>query len=189
MPSTDDLPYDQFLIEQIAGDLLPEATQDQIVATGFLRNSMLNEEGGIDPEQFRMEAMFDRMDAIGKSDPGGDDPMRPMPHPQVRSVHSGRVLPDVRVPQQHARGVHRRLHADEQVSRDEILASITQIETHLQSETPDWPERMRVWEAETLTAEPEWTVLELEHQGDNSQRYYYLEDGSVLAQGYAPHTV
>ena len=62
-----DLPYDQFIIEQIAGDLLPDATQDQIVATGFLRNSMLNEEGGIDPEQFRMEAMFDRMDAIGKN--------------------------------------------------------------------------------------------------------------------------
>ncbi len=41
-------------------------TQDQLVATGFLRNSMINEEGGIDPEQFRMEAMFDRMDAIGK---------------------------------------------------------------------------------------------------------------------------
>ena len=61
-----DLPYDQFIIEQIAGDLLPDATQDQIVATGFLRNSMINEEGGIDPEQFRMEAMFDRMDAIGK---------------------------------------------------------------------------------------------------------------------------
>src|SRR5581483_6117255 len=62
-----DKPYDQFIIEQIAGDLLPDATQDQIVATGFLRNSMINEEGGIDPEQFRMEAMFDRIDAIGKS--------------------------------------------------------------------------------------------------------------------------
>ncbi|MCA9111242.1 MAG: DUF1549 domain-containing protein, partial [Planctomycetaceae bacterium] len=62
----EDKPYDQFLIEQIAGDLLPNATQDQIVATGFLRNSMINEEGGIDPEQFRMEAMYDRMDAIGK---------------------------------------------------------------------------------------------------------------------------
>ncbi len=62
-----DLPYDRFIIEQIAGDQLPGATQDQVVATGFLRNSMINEEGGIDPEQFRMEAMFDRMDAIGKS--------------------------------------------------------------------------------------------------------------------------
>ncbi|MBI3668077.1 MAG: DUF1549 domain-containing protein, partial [Acidobacteria bacterium] len=62
-----DLPYDRFIIEQVAGDLLPNPTQDQIVATGFLRNSMINEEGGVDPEQFRMEAMYDRMDAIGKS--------------------------------------------------------------------------------------------------------------------------
>src|SRR4029077_9821060 len=62
-----DLPYDRFIIEQIAGDLLPNPTQDQLVATGFLRNSMLNEEGGVDPEQFRMDSMFDRMDALGKS--------------------------------------------------------------------------------------------------------------------------
>ena len=62
-----DLPYNQFIIEQIAKRLLaPGATQDQAVATGFLRNSMVNEEGGVDPEQFRMEAMFDRVEAIGK---------------------------------------------------------------------------------------------------------------------------
>jgi hypothetical protein len=63
----DDMPYDRFVIEQIGGDQLPNASQDQLVATGFLRHSMLNEEGAIDPEQFRMEGMFDRMDAIGKS--------------------------------------------------------------------------------------------------------------------------
>ena len=61
-----DLPYDRFIVEQLAGDLLPNATQDQIVATGYLRNSMINEEGGVDPEQFRMDAMIDRMDAVGK---------------------------------------------------------------------------------------------------------------------------
>src|SRR5262249_36901387 len=61
-----DLPYSRFIVEQLAGDLLPGASQDQVVATGYLRNSMINEEGGVDPEQFRMEAMFDRMDAIGK---------------------------------------------------------------------------------------------------------------------------
>ena len=66
MPSTATCPTTSFIIEQLAGDQLPHATQDQIVATGFLRNSMINEEGGVDPEQFRMEAMFDRMDAIGK---------------------------------------------------------------------------------------------------------------------------
>jgi len=62
-----DLPYDQFLIEQVAGDLLPNASQSQIIATGFLRNSMINEEGAIVPEQFRMVEMFDRMDCLGKA--------------------------------------------------------------------------------------------------------------------------
>lgn len=62
-----DKPYDEFLIEQIAGDLLPHATQDQVVATGFLRNGMVNEEGAIVPEQFRIEGLVDRMDCLGKA--------------------------------------------------------------------------------------------------------------------------
>src|SRR5262249_51391011 len=55
-----DLPFDQFTIEQLAGDLLPHPTQDQKVATGFHRNTQINEEGGIDLEQFRVEAIIDR---------------------------------------------------------------------------------------------------------------------------------
>lgn len=62
-----DMPYDQFVIEQIAGDLLPNSTQQQMIATGFLRNSMINEEGAIVPEEFRMAEMFDRMDCVGKA--------------------------------------------------------------------------------------------------------------------------
>ncbi len=60
-----DLPFDQFVIEQIAGDLLPNATIDQKVATGFHRNTMFNEEGGIDREQFRVEAVADRVATTG----------------------------------------------------------------------------------------------------------------------------
>lgn len=56
-----DLPFDRFTIEQLAGDLLPNATLDQRIATGFHRNTMLNEEGGIDTEEFRYEAMVDRV--------------------------------------------------------------------------------------------------------------------------------
>ncbi len=62
-----DQPYDQFVIEQIAGDMIPNRTQDQLVATGFLRNGMVNEEGAIVYEQFRLEGVFDRMDCIGKA--------------------------------------------------------------------------------------------------------------------------
>ena len=56
-----DLPFDQFTIEQLAGDLLPNATPEQRIATGFHRNTMLNEEGGIDPLEFRFHAMTDRV--------------------------------------------------------------------------------------------------------------------------------
>jgi hypothetical protein len=56
-----DMPFDRFTIEQIAGDLLPDATFTQRIATGFHRNTMLNEEGGIDPLEFRFYAMADRV--------------------------------------------------------------------------------------------------------------------------------
>ena len=56
-----DMPFDRFTIEQLAGDLLPGATSEQIIATGFHRNTMLNEEGGIDPLEFRFNAMVDRV--------------------------------------------------------------------------------------------------------------------------------
>jgi hypothetical protein len=74
-----DMPYDQFIIEQIAGDLLPNATQQQLIATGFLRNSMINEEGAIVAEQFRMVEMFDRMDCIGKAVLGLTTQLRSVP--------------------------------------------------------------------------------------------------------------
>src|SRR5205823_11011836 len=57
----DDMPFDQFTIEQIAGDMLPNPTGAQIVATGFHRNTMVNEEGGIDPLEFRYYAVVDRV--------------------------------------------------------------------------------------------------------------------------------
>jgi hypothetical protein len=60
-----DLPFNQFTIEQLAGDMLPNATLDQRVATGFHRNTMLNEEGGIDPLEFRFHAMTDRVNTTG----------------------------------------------------------------------------------------------------------------------------
>jgi mono/diheme cytochrome c family protein len=56
-----DLPFDQFVIDQVAGDLRPNATLDQRVATGFHRNTPLNQEGGIDQEQFRIESIYDRV--------------------------------------------------------------------------------------------------------------------------------
>ena len=60
-----DMPFDQFSVEQLAGDLLPNATNAQRIATGFHRNTQINQEGGIDPEQFRVESIVDRVNTTG----------------------------------------------------------------------------------------------------------------------------
>jgi mono/diheme cytochrome c family protein len=60
-----DMPFDCFTIEQIAGDMLPNATQAQRTATGFHRNTQINEEGGIDLEQFRIDSIVDRVNTTG----------------------------------------------------------------------------------------------------------------------------
>jgi hypothetical protein len=57
-----DMPFDQFSIEQLAGDLLPNATVDQKIASGFNRNHLLNGEGGAIPEEQRFNNLFDRVD-------------------------------------------------------------------------------------------------------------------------------
>lgn len=56
-----DMPYDRFLVEQLAGDLLPDATDEQLIATAFHRNTLTNDEGGTDNEEFRVSAVIDRV--------------------------------------------------------------------------------------------------------------------------------
>ena len=56
-----DMPYDQFIVEQLAGDMLPDPTNEQLLATGFHRNTSTNDEGGTDNEEYRVYAIFDRV--------------------------------------------------------------------------------------------------------------------------------
>ncbi len=61
----DNKPYDEFTVEQLAGDLLPHPTQSQRVATGFVRNNMTNDEGGADPDEYLNEYVVDRVNTVG----------------------------------------------------------------------------------------------------------------------------
>ncbi len=183
-----DLPYNQFIIEQLAGDLLPNPTQDQIVATGFLRNSMINEEGGVDPEQFRMESMFDRMDAMGKSMLGVTI--------QCAQCHNHKYDPLKQEEYYKLFAFLNNTHESnaavytpaEQQKRAEIFRRTREIEAELQHRTPDWRDRMKTWETAAKSNQPEWTVLPLEVDdiSTGGQKYLPMGDGSVLAQGYAP---
>ncbi len=187
-----DLPYDQFLIQQIAGDLLPNPTQDQVVATGFLRNSMINEEGGVEPEQFRMEAMFDRMEAIGKGMLGLTiqctqchnhkfDPFKQEEYYRVMAFlnnsHEGATV--VYTP-------------TEQMKRADILSGTRELEARLQEIKSDWLTQMNAWEDRVNVEHPEWqpkweaiqpTCIDITNGG---AKYLPQKDGSFLQLGYAP---
>jgi hypothetical protein len=182
-----DLGYDEFLKQQLAGDQYPNATQDQKVATGFLRNSMINEEGGVDPEQFRMEAMFDRMDAISKSMLGLTvscaqchnhkfDPYSQEEYYKVFAFlnDSHEATMPVYTPQ-------------EQMRRADIFRKVKEIEEDLRHRTQDWKPRMSEWER-ALPKQPTWSTLkfEVDDISTGGQRYLPMDDGSWLAQGYAP---
>jgi hypothetical protein len=188
-----DLPYNQFIIEQLAGDQLAGATQDQIVATGYLRNSMINEEGGVDPEQFRMEAMFDRMDCIGKGILGLTiqcaqchshkyDPLTHEEYYRMFAFLNNAYEANVAV-----------YTPEEEKKRAEIARKIDEIEELIQRQNPDWPERMAEWEQRVSGAAPDWEIVrpEVDEESTGGEKYLLLEDGSFLAQGYAPtqHTL
>lgn len=183
-----DLGYDQFIIDQIAGDLLPNATQDQRVATGFLRNSMINEEGGIDPEQFRMEAMFDRVDAVGKSILGLTI--------QCAQCHNHKFDPLTQQEYYQVLGFLNNSHESvetvftpaEQTVRDRTLAAIRDAEDRLMAATPDWQQRMTAWERANAGDSSDWKVFQptVRDVSTGGQKYQPLEDGSFVTQGYAP---
>jgi hypothetical protein len=182
-----DLPYDQFIVEQIAGDELDTPRQDHLVATGFLRNSMLNAEGGIEPEEFRIREIFDRLDAIGKGILGltiqcgqcHDHKYDPLTQEDyyrmfayLNNTHEASIV--VYAP-------------DEEKQRSELLVEIDRLEEKLRQSQPDWRERMAAWEKSVENNQPEWTVLStaVETNSTSGQAYTLLGDGSYLVQGYS----
>lgn len=167
-----DMPYDQFIIEQIAGDLLPDATQQQIIATGFLRNSMINEEGAIVAEQFRMVEMFDRLDCLGKAVLGLTT--------QCAQCHSHKFDP---LTQAEYYGVFAFLNnsyeaqswvytAEQQQAIQSLRETQAGIEARIRTTRPGWERELAGWEAslgeqvgswETLTATELGSVSGLNH--------------------------
>ena len=91
------MPFDQFTVEQLAGDLLPNATIEQKIATGFNRNHMINFEGGAIPEEYQNEYLVDRVETTSATLDGSDDGLRAMPRSQVRSDLAEGFLPLLRV--------------------------------------------------------------------------------------------
>ena len=182
----EDLPYDQFIIEQIAGDLLENATQDQWVATGFLRNSMLNEEGAIIPEQFRMVEMFDRMDCIGKAFLGLST--------QCAQCHSHKYDP---LTMEEYYGMFSFLnntfeaqswvYTEEQTRQKElVLEDIDKEYEKVKERFPDWKQQVSTWATATVAKDHDWSPVEFHDLNSVSGLNHPVQqpDRSVLMLGH-----
>jgi hypothetical protein len=181
-----DMPYDDFVVKQIAGDLLPDATQDDRIATGFLRNSMTNEEGGAKPEQFRIEGIFDRIDAIGKSTLGLTA--------QCAQCHTHKYDP---LTHDEYFGMYAFLNGIEETSiaartpednrtTEGLLAKISAIDVSIREKSPEAESSFAKWQEEMLALpRTEWHALELYQLGDSGQKYWPQPDKSIINMGYA----
>ena len=99
------MPFDQFTTEQLAGDLLPNATLDQRIATGFMRCGVTTNEAGIIEDEYAEIYAKDRADTVGAVLLGTDGRLRHLPRPQVRSHHAeGFLFARRLLPQHHAEG-------------------------------------------------------------------------------------
>jgi hypothetical protein len=181
-----DLPFDQFVIEQIAGDLLPNATQDQVVATGFLRNSMLNEEGAIIPEEFRMVEMFDRIDCVGKAVLGlttqcaqcHSHKFDPLTHDEYYGMFA--FLNDTHESRSY-------VHTPEQVEDLAAMrAKIAATEQEIRRQRPDWRAAMEAWAADVVAKAPAWKTIQMKEMHSVAMLTHPAQrsDGSILMIGH-----
>jgi mono/diheme cytochrome c family protein len=141
-----DLPFDQFSIQQLAGDMLPNPTREQLVATGFHRNTMINQEGGIDPEQFRVESVVDRVNTTGTVWLGLTvgccqchdhkfDPLTQREYYQLFAFLNNCDEPSIEL-----------LSPEEEARRKKVRAALADVERQLKQLDPTSPEAVEKWE-------------------------------------------
>jgi hypothetical protein len=194
-----DMPFDRFTIEQIAGDMLPGATDDQKIASGFHRNTMLNQEGGIDVEEARWETIIDRVNTTGTVWLGSTigcaqchnhkyDPFTQQDYyrlfaffDNVEYSVAGRpgsdrwiVEPELDLPTR------------EQDARRRLLTSkIEQLNAEIKR--ADLRRAQDLWERRMLAAERRWLLLDPDtYESSGGSSLTKGDDGSIVASGERP---
>jgi len=181
-----DMPFDQFTLEQLAGDLLPNATMEQKIATGFHRNTLINQEGGIDVEQFRVESVVDRVNTTGAVWLGLTvgcaqchdhkfDPLSQREYYQLYAFFNSCDEPNLEI-----------LSASQQKMRDELRARQSAVAKELAQLDSTNVDNIEKWEravARNRTTVPSsiQAIFEVAQSGRNAKQLKVLEDGYRLA--------
>jgi hypothetical protein len=203
------MPFDQFTIEQLAGDLLPNATLDQKIATGFVRSSTLQTEGGTDPEENNWNAQIDRTSTVGTTWLGSSigcaqchnhkyDPFTQNQFYQmVAFFNNVKFAPDTRNPsgltnafsyaKQFAEPALELPSPEQARQRDEINAELQTYQNTLNDSSPAFQNRQTAWERKLVELEHQWKPLHPARTvATQGSAMAAAADGSILASGNNP---
>ncbi len=190
------MPFDQFTIEQLAGDLLPEPTLSQRIATGFHRNHMINFEGGAIPEEYQVEYVLDRVTTTGTVWLGltvgcarcHDHKYDPISQEEFYQLYAffntvpeegldgktGNAVPLIEAPLPEQEG-----------KLAELAKSLEQVEQEMYGPAPELDEKQAAWEAELFgELSQRWRVIEpFSAAATSGATLTRQADGSYLAGG------
>ena len=187
-------PFDQFTIEQIAGDLLESPTEEQLIATAFHRNTLTNNEGGTNDEEFRNVAIVDRVNttmavwmgttmACAQCHTHKYDPITQEEYFQFFAFFNSTEDADKKDERPFIE-----IWSDEQKSKKASMrARIAELKQQLQQSTPELEAAQKEWLA-SVRDEPTWTPLVPLTSKGRSRELTSDEEGWVSASGDKPDT-
>ena len=193
----EDMPFDRFTIEQIAGDMLPKATNDQRIASGFHRNTQLNQEGGIDVEEARWEALLDRVNTTATVWLGSTvacaqchnhkyDPFSQRDYYRLLAFFDNVEYSVFGKP-----GGDHFIHEptldlpspEQAKQRDALTSEMARLNATLSAPGAEIDAGQAGWEAAQQAAVSAWALLQPERVGAGAATLAVQPDGSVLASG------
>ena len=182
-------PFDQFTIEQIAGDLLENPTQDQLIATAFHRNTMTNSEGGTNDEEFRNVAVVDRVNTTMAVWMGTTidcaqchthkyDPLTHHEYYQMFDFFNQSEDTD----KKDERPFLALWEPEQEKQKVDWSARISELKNILKTPTPALKTEQETW-LKKFQKEPEWTALKPIAAEGKSTKLEISKEGSIVAQG------
>ncbi|MBI4556486.1 MAG: DUF1553 domain-containing protein, partial [Candidatus Hydrogenedentes bacterium] len=183
-----DLPYDQFVIEQLAGDLLPGATIEQLAATGFHRNTLTNREGGVDAEQYRVEQVVDRVNttcstflgltmACAQCHNHKYDPLTQREYYGLFAFFNTSIEKDIPAPLAPEVEAYKQSLARYEKEHEALTKTVDAYKPELAAKQPDWEKQQDLSDVAWKTLEPAGFLSE------GGATFAKQPDGSLLISG------
>jgi mono/diheme cytochrome c family protein len=198
-----DMSYREFTIEQIAGDMLPHPSTDKLIATGFHRNTMLNQEGGVDSEEYRWYSLVDRVNTTATVWLGATlacsqchdhkfDPFTRVDYYRFMAFFDNEEYKALDLGQGEGWVEEPILELptpEQEAKSKELKAEISKLQTVLNTSTPELETAQAKWETDLAQSDSHWSVVRPARvESQRGSTLTVLDDDSVLASGKNPDT-